>query len=184
MRLARTLLVLVPTLLLPLIGCATAPSAAKAPVDGPRSVVCVRHAEKQSGDDPALTPAGQERAEALARLLAAGDVTHLFASQYRRTRETLAPLSAATGLAIEGYDAGDLEGLVERLDALPIGSVAVVAGHSNTVPPLVRALGGDLRDTSDSDYGEVLADNAHDRAFLVLRGGSTTVVELQYGVDG
>jgi phosphohistidine phosphatase SixA len=180
----RALLIALLCLLVP-VACRApgAPDGSTPEPTAPVTVVAVRHAEKAAPTgDPELNDAGRRRAEALARLFGAeGAVTHLFASQYRRTLETLEPLAAVQGLAIERYDAQDQAGLVARLDALPPGSVAVVAGHSNTLPPLVEALGGAVPDTVDSPYGRILAEDAHDRVFVVVRAATPTAFELRYG---
>ncbi|MFY0534577.1 histidine phosphatase family protein [Nannocystis pusilla] len=62
----------------------------------------MRHGEKAADDpsDPSLSPAGEARAKALAELLGHAGVTHLFASEYRRTQATLRPLADAAGLQI------------------------------------------------------------------------------------
>src|SRR5690348_2764504 len=64
------------------------------------TVILVRHGEKATDDprDPSLSPAGEARARALAAMLAKAGVTHLFATQYRRTQATISPLASATGL--------------------------------------------------------------------------------------
>lgn len=153
------------------------------------TVVCVRHAEKApDGRDPALTPAGTERAAALARLLGHAGVTHVFASEFRRTRATVAPLAAAAGLTVTVVPAGDPAAQVAALEALPAGAVAVVAGHSNTVPGLVAALGGAIEGLAEHErYGPMLADDEYDRLFVVTRHGRAdaaprvATLELRYG---
>ena len=59
------------------------------------TVFLVRHAEKAKDDprDPTLSDAGRRRAEALDALLVRVDVTHLFATEYKRTQQTLEPLA-------------------------------------------------------------------------------------------
>ncbi len=61
----------------------------------PVTVFLVRHAEKDTSSatnrDPGLTEEGTARAHALARLVAKAGVTHLYASQFTRTKSTLAP---------------------------------------------------------------------------------------------
>lgn len=161
-----------------------APGAARGPV----TVLVLRHAEKDASDpgdaNPGLSEAGRARAEALARLLGEARVTHLYASEYRRTQETVAPLAERVGREVEVVSArGPAQ--VEALRALPPGSVAVVAGHSNTVPALVRALGGgELEGLVPSAYGPILAEESYDRLFLVVlaRGGEPgAALELRYG---
>lgn len=111
----------------------------------PSLVVLVRHAEKDAGSNPGLSPAGQQRAEALAGALAQAGIRHILTSDQRRTQATAAPLAARQGLKAEalGFGPGGLAGhvksLVDRIQAQD-GAVLVV-GHSNTVPELIAALG-------------------------------------------
>ncbi len=145
----------------------------------PTLVYFVRHAEKalDQGDDPQLTPAGTERAQALDALLRQARVTHLYSTPYKRTQATLAPLATRLGLTVVTIGAKDDRAQLDALRALPPGSVAVVAGHSNTVPGMVRDLGGAAPELDDAHY---------DRLFLVAlaRTGTTTratTTELRYG---
>jgi len=130
------------------------------------SVVVVRHAEKADAADPdtELSERGHARAAALARLLAASAPTHAFASEFRRTQQTLAPLVDAGELAVETVPARDTAALVARLTRLEAGAVAVVAGHSNTVPALVTALGGALADLDPRGF---LREDEYDRVALL-----------------
>jgi phosphohistidine phosphatase SixA len=141
------------------------------------TVVFVRHGEKATDDprDPSLSPAGVARAAAVAAALRDAGVTHLFASEYRRTQATLGPLAAASGRAVTTIAAGDGEALLAALRGLPPGSVAVVAGHSNTLPGLIRGLaGGDV---------EAIGDDEYDRMFVVVvpASGPARVLTLRYG---
>ena len=154
--------------------------------EAPVTVIAVRHAEKATDDprDPLLTPAGEARARDLARLLEAADVTHLFTSPCRRTRATLAPLAEATGLEVVTYDPRQPTQLVARLRGLPPGARAVVSGHSNTTPALVRALGGDPGRVETSRGMQVLPDDAYDRLFVLTLGDerrAPATLELRYG---
>jgi phosphohistidine phosphatase SixA len=153
-----------------------------------RVAILVRHAEKADDDprDPSLSAAGGERAAALARTLGAIAVTHLFASTYKRTRLTLQPLAEVRELAIETYDARDLAGLATRVRGLPPGSIAVVAGHSNTTPELARLLGGSL---AGLDVKGQLPEEAYDRLVVQTLVACTpdgepraaATLELRYG---
>jgi hypothetical protein len=102
-------------------------------------VAIVRHAEKAEGDDPGLTPAGKERAERLARAFARARVDALIGSDLRRTHETLAPLARAKKVRIEKIK--EPAAVARAIRALPGGSFAVVAHHSNTVREILEALG-------------------------------------------
>jgi phosphohistidine phosphatase SixA len=156
-----------------------AASAALAPAAAPAQVFLVRHAEKalDQGEDPDLTPAGQARAEALAAVLAHAGVTHLFATEYRRTQRTLEPLATRLGLTVVVVPAKDSAAQLARLRELSPGAIAVVAGHSNTIPGLVRGLGARAQDLTDADY---------DRLYAVAltrttTGARATAAELRYG---
>lgn len=152
----------------------------------PTLVFVVRHAEKAKDDrrDPSLSETGRRRAQALARLLSAAEVTHLFSSQFRRTQQTLAPLAKQQKLKIREISAGEPDKQVKALQQLPPGSVAVLAGHSNTVPELIRLLGGNVNELLRREDGGWLNDDEYDRLFLViLQAGShgTRTLEMRYG---
>ena len=66
--------------------------ASEAAVDGQPFELLEGHA------DPALSPAGERQAQAVAAALAAEPLTALYVTPLRRTAQTAAPLAAATGL--------------------------------------------------------------------------------------
>ena len=153
----------------------------------PITVIALRHAEKEKArtPDPGLTEVGEARAKDLARLLEHAGVRHLYSTPYIRTRSTLEPLAELTGIEIEPYSPRDLGALEQKLRDLPSGSVAVVAGHSNTTPQLVRVLGSEISNLHD--YGgmkEVLGEEEYNRLFLTTRtpsGQLLKTLELRYG---
>jgi len=161
----------------------SATPGAEAVAARPVTVIVVRHAEKAADDprDPNLSVAGEARARALAGLLAAAGVTHLFASEFRRTQATLGPLADAIGKQPVIIPAVEQARLVAEISALPAGSVVVVAGHSNTVPALVSALGGEALGTVAGSSGPALPDDAYDRVFVVIRParGEAQTIELR-----
>ena len=58
------------------------------------TVILVRHAEKNiepNNPDPDLSPAGQRRAQELARMFSGAGVNTIYATQYKRTQETVRP---------------------------------------------------------------------------------------------
>ena len=129
------------------------------------TVILVRHAEKVLDDsrDPDLTERGERRAARFAETLQAAGVTRLFTSDYVRTRRTLEPLAARVEPKLEVYDVRDPAAFAADLRALPHGSVAVVSGHSNTVPDLVTRLGGEL---SGLDAKGHLDESEYDRVVV------------------
>jgi phosphohistidine phosphatase SixA len=154
------------------------PLPAASQEDGDVAVVyLVRHAEKSDDDprDPALTPAGEQRAAELARVLADAGVTDVHSTPYERTLSTAEPVAAAAGVSVEVYDPGDAEAVASLVEHLARPGRHVVSGHSNTTPALVEALGGDpVSPISDDEY---------DRLYLVtiVADGTVSSVLLRYG---
>ena len=119
------------------------------------SVVVVRHAEKQldQGDDPSLTEKGAARAQILAAMLARTQPAAIYATEWKRTKETMQPLADLLKVPIETVDAKATDVLAKKILAEHEGQTVVVAGHSNTVNKLIAALGGPVfADLEDSDY--------------------------------
>jgi broad specificity phosphatase PhoE len=138
----------------------------------PATILLVRHAEKPLGDGPphgvtidgvpdpeSLTPRGWQRAGALVSLFAPGadprvhptvvpTPTHLFASMVgadsssRRPRETLEPLAARLGLAI---DTSFLkEQAAEAIEAIrEIDGVVLVSWEHRLIPMMAERIVGD-----------------------------------------
>lgn len=184
------LLLAIVSLLVPLAAgaqtLATAKVAAAPPAGAlPAIVILVRHAEKatEPADDPALTGPGTERAKALATALADARVTAIITTQWRRTRETAAPLATARGLTPEivatepGKPAGAHAEAVAEAVARHPGGVVLVVGHSNTIPAIIAALGGpQLPDLADTAYGDL---------FVMTPGaGEAHLIRAQYGEEG
>jgi broad specificity phosphatase PhoE len=152
---------------------AAAPLAAQA---NPVTVFVVRHAEKGPGTpDPSLTDAGRERAAQLARVVGDTHPTALFATEFKRTQETLAPLARVTGATVTVTLARDVDGLVAQLRALAPGSRAVVATHSNLVDQVVHKLSGvKMTALTDADYDRLVV-------VTLLGNGKGDAVVLRYG---
>lgn len=173
-------------LLAPLAFALRAQSAAEAAAK-PVTVFVVRHAEKAVTDpparDPELSEAGAERARALERLLAKAGVTHLYCTEFLRTRATVEPLGETLGLEPETIAANASGEQIAALRALRPGAVALVAGHSNSVPQLVAGLGGLV---PELEQGK-LAEDEYDRLFVVTLpagpGAATQTLELRYGAE-
>jgi broad specificity phosphatase PhoE len=162
-----------------LLATPTAPLAAQAGT-GPTTVIVVRHAEKvDDSRDPALSEAGLRRAAALADALADAGVQAIYTTQFRRTRDTAAPLAAllqlepvvieSAGNAAEG--ATSLAGRVMEREA---GRTVLVVGHSNTVPVIIQALGGpDIGGIEDDEYAGIF--------IVIIDGNGTRLIRAGYG---
>ena len=146
-------------------------------------VFVVRHAERaDSGsgpppagmmaNDPPLSAAGKERAARLATLLASADVKHIYTTEFKRTRETAAPLAQQLRVEAVASAARDSDSLVQQVTKVA-GNVLIV-GHSNTVPDLLKRLG--VKNAIS------IADNEYDNLFVVVRpaAGEPTLIRLRY----
>ena len=141
----------------------------------PAVVFLVRHAEKTGeGRDPALSEAGQARADELANVLADAGITAIYSSDYRRTRGTAEPLARRLGLEIMVYDPQQLESLAQILGKS--AGRTLVVGHSNTTPELVALLGGEPGPAID-EAGE------YDRLYslTLIPDQTVSTVLLRYG---
>jgi phosphohistidine phosphatase SixA len=106
------------------------------------AVLAVRHADidlPRTSPDPDLNAAGRLRAEALARMVGGAGVTAVLTSEFRRTRQTAAPLARQLGLTPQLTP--DPAVVAKRVRAGELGAVVLVAGHSDTVPEILVALG-------------------------------------------
>lgn len=116
----------------------TAPSYA----DENTVIYLVRHSEKLPGSDPALSEMGIARTAALASKLKDAGITHVFSSDFKRTRMTAAPVAAQSNVAVTIYDARALQPFSVELEAFAKstkGNILVV-GHSNTTPVVASLL--------------------------------------------
>ena len=120
----------------------------------PKTIYIVRHAEKQlNGDDPELSVIGDARSRKLGQILADQQITHIFSTDYNRTRLTAAPTATEAGIEIEIYDPKNHDALVEQLRSLE-GNILVV-GHSNTVGQVANYFvseGDKFSDLQDTEY--------------------------------
>lgn len=166
----RTLFLLLPLFLN--VACSPTPSV---PETMQSTVFVVRHAEKLGGHDPALTGAGQARAETLAALLANERIVRIFSTDTERTRLTAAPLAERLRLQVELYDHRDLAGLAWMLQQT--AGNALVVGHSNTIAETVAALG--------AVAGPAVSDDEYDRLYVVTltADGRAHAQVRRYGAD-
>ena len=142
------------------------------------TVILVRHAEKNiepNNPDPDLSPAGQARAQELVRIFSAAGVNAIYATQYKRTQQTVKPLADSLGLTAGIFDSKRTPDLVKEILTAHRGQTVFVAGHNNTVPEIVGALGG--------GNFPVIPENEFDNMFIVsvYKSGQAKVVKIKYG---
>lgn len=144
--------------------------------DSITKVFIVRHAEKadDGSKDPPLSESGKNRAAALAKTLSKTPVHGIYSTPYKRTRETVAVLSAQSGVSIEGYNPMDTDGL-QALVGNNKGKTLVFVGHSNTVPLILNKF------SQTSQYKDV-PENEFDHIWILFLKGTQLVdlVHLTY----
>jgi broad specificity phosphatase PhoE len=96
-------------------------------------------------------------------------ITAIYATEYKRTQQTAAPLAKALGLTVN-LVAADAADVVKQL-ASAKGNVLVV-GHSNTVPDVIKGLGVTAPVT--------IGDDDFDNLFIVTTGAPPAVLRLHY----
>jgi broad specificity phosphatase PhoE len=139
------------------------------------TVILVRHAEKtQQKVDPDLSEEGKSRALKLAQMLAKSNIEGLFATQFKRTQQTLEPLAALIDEKIEVISAFETAALVRKILRSYRGKTVVVASHSDRVTEIIEGLGGQA-----IGY---LPESEYDNLYIVTILGDTgaKVIRLKY----
>jgi len=167
-------------LLLVVLLVATAFPAGVSAIDqSPMILILVRHAEKKivppENKDPELSPAGLARARELARMFGDSGIAAIYATQYKRTQQTVMPLADKLRLPVTQIEAKKTAELVKQIRAQNAGQVVFIAGHNNSVPEIIAALGGpQLPIIPEAEY-----DNLY---ILIVQGGSSAkLLKMKYG---
>ena len=125
--------------------------------NGNRTFYIVRHAEKETGNDPGLTEAGRKRAGDLYRLLQNKKIDLIFSSNYKRTMMTGDSLRLFRKVDTVLY-VPDMTGekLFERIaERAGNANNILIIGHSNTLPGIIRKAGVDsytVKELPESEY--------------------------------
>ena len=156
----------------------------------PITVFLVRHAEKadEPRQDPPLREEGVARSQELARMLAATGVKTIFTSQFARTKLTAEPVAAKLGLTITSIslrsNPNNPRQIAEESTAEVVnrilersGESVLVIGHSNSIPDVIKMLGGDKVPTIDERvYNDLFV-------VTVYAKGKARVTQLKYGAE-
>ena len=142
-------------------------------------VFIVRNAETEASadPDPELSVDGRERAARLAKMLSKAQpvrgVDAIFASEFRRTHQTVTPLSETLALPVNLVPSATWGDLPRRITRQHRGEYVLVAGTSATVPQLVEELGGEKVTLREDEY---------DAMFIVFvpQISKTKVVRVRY----
>lgn len=153
----------------------------------PKTVFLVRHAEKADAprQDPPLNETGRTRANELARMLFDAGIKTIITSQFLRATQTAEPIAQRLVINItpmpiamspanpQQVSEESIAEIVKRINEKP-GEAVLVIGHSNTVPEVIRMLGGDVVPTID--------EKVFDNLFVVTLLGpkKAKVVQIHY----
>ncbi len=139
-----------------------------------QTVFLVRHAEKADAaadpKNPELSAQGQARAQSLARMLKDAQITAIFVSEYARTQQTADPVARASGVSVTAVPAKDTAALIDKLRAS--GGNALVVGHSNTLPEIIKALG--------VATPVAISESEYDNVFVWRRSAPGELLRLHY----
>ncbi len=126
-------------------------------------VIAVRHAERADGGsgtsmsqtDPLLSAEGEARAKRLSAMLADAGITAIFVTEYKRTQDTAKPLAQKLGIEVRTRKGQDSAGLAATLKTDHAKDVVLIIGHSNTLPAVIKALGGPEWTIPDAEYDTI-----------------------------
>lgn len=159
-----------------LVGGVLWPATAKA-----QMIILTRHAERAdagtpsagaamtSSNDPLLSEVGKARAAKLAAMLKDAGLVAVYTTEYKRTIDTGAPIAAAANVTPKVIPARDAAALLAAIKSHTTGTILIV-GHSNTVPEIIKALGGPAVTIDDADY---------DNVFFLGPGGALTRIRFK-----
>lgn len=124
------------------------------------TIYLIRHAEKaDTSADTHLSEAGKERATRWMEYLVANRIDAIYATPYKRTRETAQPLADALKMKVIEYSPRemDLAAIIKKHE----NGAVVIVGHSNTIPGYVNRLTGknDLSDIPEDEFGRLYIVN-------------------------
>ena len=145
------------------------------------TVLLVRHADidlPPGSTDPPLNSDGQTRARALAHVAGSAEVSAIFTSTFTRTKQTAKPLADRLGLQPQEVPQPEHpDVLAQQILSGQFGAVVLIAGHSDTVPKMINALG--------TAAEPAISEREFDNLFVVtvLRRGEAALVRLRYGAN-
>ena len=152
------------------------------------TVFLIRHADRadEPRQDPPLNDKGVSRSHELARLLGSSGIKTIYTSQFLRTKQTAEPLAKLLGVTVTPITLKSNPTnprLVSEQSTTEItnkilerpGETSLVIGHSNSIPDVIKMLGGDMVPMID--------EKKFDDLFVVAvyAKGKAKVVHMKYG---
>ena len=109
------------------------------------------------------------------RMFSDSGIAAIYATQYKRTQQTVKPLADKLGLAVNKVAAKETAELVKQIGSRNVGQVIFIAGHNNTVPEIIAAMGGpQLPIIPETEY-----DNLY--ILTVCSDGPARLIKMKYG---
>ena len=145
----------------------------------PTTVILVRHAEKKivppENKDPDISPEGEARAKEIARMFSGAGIAAIYATQFKRTQQTVNPLAEQLRLTVTRIEAKKTSELVAQIRKANTGETVFVAGHNNTVPEIIAALGGPQL--------PVIPETEFDNLYIltIQKDGVVKLLQMKYG---
>lgn len=152
------------------------------------TVFLVRHAEKAPTppEDPPLSDKGKVRAERLSEVLQKANIKAIYTSQFLRTKQTVEPLARRLGLTAVAIPIK-----MDRVKTFMVaeestraftdkiygseGDAVLIVGHSNTLPEIIKMLGGDtVPELGEKEYDDIFVVTVYGK-------GKSKVTRVKYG---
>jgi len=154
----------------------------------PITVYLVRHAERadEPRQDPPLTEKGALRSQELARILSNANIKAIITSQFLRTKQTAEPVAKQANVAVTSISLSSNPSnprMISEQSTAEVtnkilergGESVLVIGHSNSIPDVIKMLGGDV--------SPVIDEKKFDDLFVVTvyGKGKAKVAHMKYG---
>lgn len=123
------------------------------------TVLLVRHADRNGALDD-LSETGDIRAQELVHVAGKAGIAAIIRSDAIRAEQTAQPLAAALGITPIALSGNDIQVFADEIHNNHRGQTVLVVGHSNTVAPIIAALGGpSLSDIDDAEFDNLFVLN-------------------------
>lgn len=136
------------------------------------SIFLVRHAEKADDGtkDPGLTSEGIMRSERLADMMKYEDITRIYATNYKRTKETADPLATRNEIDVLIYEPSDMS-FARKIKNESKDHNILIIGHSNTTPSLVNSIIGTQKyeKIEEDDYSNLFVIEQRNNQFTATK---------------
>ena len=116
----------------------------------------IRHGEKaDNSKNPDLSEIGFERAKMWNELFSEIKLDAIYATDYNRTLQTVAPTATSQKISITKYNPKTID--IESFKKENLGKKVLIVGHSNTIPNFVNQIINQniYSDIDDSTFGNL-----------------------------